>query len=241
MATGGGEIERDRQAERLRATYRGYAGSPAKQRSWSARNRGNAAIRAELLDAVLTVAAEPLAAGAAVLDVGCGGGWLLAALAAGGVDAERLHGIDLIGERVAAAGQRVPGADVRLADARALPFGEPSFGLVTMLTTLSSLPGEDEVRETLIEARRILAPGGTVLVYEPRLGNPFNRATNRVSLATLESCLGPADRRRALTGFPPLARRLGPLAERLYPALSTLASTHRLTAHAPAHALRRHG
>jgi SAM-dependent methyltransferase len=232
---------RDTSAGRLEATYRGYAASGRKRRSWSASNRGNVAIRAELLDAVLEMGEQPLVGSGEILDIGCGSGWLLAELAARGIEGRRLHGVDLIEARVAAARERVPGPDVRLADARSLPFEDGRFELIAMLTTLSSVPGEESVAAVLREARRTLSPSGVVLCYEPWLPNPFNRDTATISTAALSASLGPASDLRRLTGFPPLARRLGPLAPRLYPALARLAPTHRLTAHRPGGAPRPRG
>jgi ubiquinone/menaquinone biosynthesis C-methylase UbiE len=184
------------------------------------------------LDAVLELGGAVLERGGRMFDVGCGGGWLLAELSERGVDAERLHGVDLIESRVDAARRRVPGADIRFGDATALPFDDGNFDLVTMLTALSSMP-RDSVGPALREARRVLAPGGLVLIYEPRIGNPFNSATVRISAGELDAVLGPSLTSRRLTGLPLLTRRLGRMAPRLYPLLARGAPTHRLTAHEP--------
>lgn len=173
-----------------------------------------------------------------MLDVGCGGGWLLAELARNGVAPARLHGIDLIPERVKAARSRLPEADIGRADARSLPFEDGRFELVTLLTCLSSMQ-EEAVGPALREAARVLTPGGRVLCYEPRISNPFNRATLTISAQVLEAALGPPSASVGLTGFPPLARRLGPLAPHLYPLLARVAPTHRLTAHEPGAVRRR--
>jgi ubiquinone/menaquinone biosynthesis C-methylase UbiE len=191
-----------------------------------------------LLTSIVELAGERLESGGDVLDVGCGGGWLLAELGRTGVAAERLHGVDLIAARVDAARSRVPEADVRLADARKLPYEDGRFELVTLLTTLSSMPNEDSVTRALKEAARVSSPTGVVLCYEPRVPNPFNRSTTRISGASLAESLGPAVTDQALTGFPPIARRLGPLTGRVYPVLASLAPTHRLTAHEPGAAQR---
>lgn len=214
----------------LEETYGGYRRSRRKRRAWAADNPGNVAIRAQLLGAVLELAAEPLRGEGEVLDVGCGGGWLLERLGGHGVERRRLHGVDLLEARVEAARRRVPGADVRLADARRLPHADNAFQLIVMLTCLSSLPDRDAVATALSEARRVLAPGGLLLVYEPRIANPFNRVTIAVPRRLLRQCLGRERASCRLTGLPPLARRLGPLAPRLYPSLARALPTHRLTA-----------
>jgi ubiquinone/menaquinone biosynthesis C-methylase UbiE len=185
-----------------------------------------------VLAAVLELGFESLQRPGAVLDIGCGTGWLLGELARI-ADPTRLSGVDLIAARVDAARSRVPEADVRVADARELPYEDESFELVTLLTTLSSMPSGDPVTLALDEAARVSSPTGIVLCYEPRIPNPFTRSTTRISGASLAESLGPAVRTQALTGFPPVARRLGPLTGRLYPMLASLAPTHRLTAHEP--------
>lgn len=214
----------------LEETYRGYRESERKRRSWAADNPGNVAIRAELLERVVELSGARLGGDGQILDVGCGGGWLLSELARRGVDQRRLHGVDLLEERVEAARERLPEADIRLADAGALPHPDGEFELVTLLTCLSSMPDRDAVAGALAEARRVLVPGGLVLCYEPRIANPFNRATLHVSAPMLRSVLGPESASLLLTGFPPVARRLGRLTPQLYPWLSRLAPTHRLRA-----------
>lgn len=227
----------------LEKTYGAYRRSVHKRRAWAADNPGNAAIRTELLSAVLELAAERLRGEGKVLDIGCGGGWLLERIAssdaAGGDDRRpsvaesRLHGVDALEPRVEVARRRLPGATIHCADARHLPHSDGEFTLLTLLTCLSSLPDRNAVTQALAEAKRVLAPGGLLLVYEPRLPNPFNRETRLISRRTLRRALGPeltelAPRR--LTGFPPLARHLGPLTPRLYPRLARAAPTHTLHA-----------
>lgn len=220
----------------LEDAYRRYAGSARKRRAWAAGNPGNIAIRAELLGAVRELAAAPLRGEGGILDVGCGGGWLLERLAAGDADRprevaeERLHGVDALEPRVEVARRRLPGATIRHADARRLPYPDDEFALLTLLTCLSSLSDREAATETLAEARRVLAPSGLLLVYEPRLPNPLNRATLHVPRRLLRDALGREQASRRLTGFPPLARRLDRFTPRLYPALSRVAATHRLAA-----------
>jgi SAM-dependent methyltransferase len=212
----------------LEKTYRSYRQSTRKRRSWAADNPGNLAIRAELLASVIELAGDRLDGNGPILDVGCGGGWLLERLARRGVAPGRLHGVDMLEARVSAARRRLPDADVRKADARDLPFSDDEFGLVTILTCLSSMPDRESVRLALAESARVLAPGGLLICYEPRLPNPFNRTTVHVSRYLLRSALGPETASKRLTGFPPLARRLGPLTPYLYPLLSRIAATHQL-------------
>lgn len=213
----------------MEKTYRDYHESARKQRSWAADNPGNVAIRSELLAHILELAGEQLDGDGKILDIGCGGGWLLEQLARHGVEEERLNGVDLLAERVSVASRRLPGADIRLSDARELPHSDDEFDLVTLLTCLSSMPDRDAVARALAEADRVLSPDGLLLCYEPRIGNPFNRATLHVPPRLLRNALGQQQIAVPLTGFPPLARRLGPLTSRLYPLLARVAPTHMLS------------
>jgi len=214
----------------LEKTYYGYRESARKRRSWAADNPGNVAIRAELLNRVVELAGKRLEGDGQILDVGCGGGWLLDQLTLHGVEPRRLHGVDLLETRVSAARRRLPEGDIRLAGADSIPFPDGEFELVTLLTCLSSMPDRNAIDRALAEADRVLAPGGLLLCYEPRIGNPFNRATLWVSPHILRKALGPEKASRRLTAFPPLARHLGRLTPQLYPWLARAAPTHKLRA-----------
>jgi SAM-dependent methyltransferase len=194
----------------------------APRTAWSVANPGNRAARKELLDAITAAAGSALAGGGDLLDCGCGTGWLLEALAAEGVAPRRLHGVDADPERVKAATRRVPGASVSVADARALPFADRAFDAVFQVVSLSSVGPAGSIRAALAESRRVLAPGGVLVVYEPRLPNPLNRRTRRVRRADLEATGLSVDEARSLTLLPPLARRLGRLTPLFHRRLSAL-------------------
>jgi ubiquinone/menaquinone biosynthesis C-methylase UbiE len=225
---GGGDGER----RRLEGIYARYAASPARRRRWSAADPGNIAIRDELVAAVWRLAGPELAGASAVLDVGCGGGWWLARLAADARCHADLHGVDMLAGRVAAARAAVPRATIADGDAGALPFPAGRFDVVTMFTVLSSLPDAAAAHHAVGEARRVLTPGGVLLLWEPRLPNPGNRATIVISRGLLKRALtGTAVQTQTTTLVPAVARRLGRHAERWYPRLTRLPAlrTHRLT------------
>jgi SAM-dependent methyltransferase len=213
--------------------YSRYARSGSKQRAWAADNPGNAAIRAELLELVLELAAPEIEGTSRILDAGCGTGWWLRELVEAGVRPERLRGIDIQPERVAAAGRAVPGAKIEVGDARRLPFPDESFSVVLQLTLLSSLGSHGAIREALGEGMRVLGPGGLLLVYEPRVPNPLNRHTLLVRNSDLDAAGISPREQSSLTLIPALARRLGRRTPALYPRLARVAllRTHRLVSY----------
>jgi len=215
--------------ERLKTTYAKYGASPRKRRDWSRDAPGSAQTRAELEAALLPVAREGLACDGELLDVGCGTGWLLGSLASAGVDASRLHGLDLLASRTTAASALVPGADIRLGDATELQGEDGSLTVVTLVTVLSSLERPVQ-RRVLAECARVLRPGGLLVVYDLRVANPANPSVRGVRLGRVPTN---GLRRRStasLTVAPPLLRRLGRWAGPLYPLLRRIRGlrTHRL-------------
>lgn len=223
----------DDEGQRISRVYAGYRANPRKWRAWSSDNPGNAAIRAELVEAVFSLGRPPLGSAEAILDIGCGSGWWLEQLASRPDVHAQLHGVEILPERAETARRRVPGAAVELADARALPYPDRHFQVVTLFTVLSSLISRAAVYGALAEAWRVLAPGGIALVWEPRIPNPLNPRTTMVTLGTVKDALPNASiEARSTTVLPSLARRLGSRTERLYPRLAQLdlVRTHRLIA-----------
>lgn len=201
--------------------------------AWSLSNRGNRAARSELIEALLAATRAEIDGDGPLLDCGCGSGWLLEALAEAGVAPQRLHGVDTDTARVDVARRRVPGAAITSADARSLPFAADSFAAVFFVVSLSSIGPGDAVRAALAEGLRVLAPGGAMAIYEPRLPNPLNRTTRRLRRGDLRAVGLAPTTTRSLTLLPPLGRRLGRLTGALHPALSRVPAlrSHRVTVH----------
>ena len=110
MSGAGGE------RERIERVYRGLRTAiAAGSGRWDAQQPGNAAIREEVLRALLElVPASARRSEGTLLDAGCGTGWWLGATrAARASSPSRLVGVELLAERVqAAARARCPGARV---------------------------------------------------------------------------------------------------------------------------------
>ncbi|MFP3961788.1 methyltransferase domain-containing protein [Actinomadura fulvescens] len=95
---------------------------------------------------------------ALVVDVGCGAGRAVTELTGRGV---RAVGLDLSEQMIAAARHRFPDGDFRLGTAYELPFED---GEVTGYRAEKVFHTLDEPARALAEARRVLAPGGRIVL-----------------------------------------------------------------------------
>ena len=138
-------------------------------------------------------------------------------------------GADLLEERVDMARDRTPGATFLACSATAMPLDTASFGLVTAITLFSSLPTHELEAMVASEVARVLRPGGWLVWYDLRVGNPSNAAVHGLSSRRIGE-LFPGWRREltSITLVPPVARRLGRTTPVLYPLMHALplARTH---------------
>jgi SAM-dependent methyltransferase len=104
-------------------------------------------------------------AGKDIVDVGCGSGALVRALAERGAHP---IGLEISAEQLAPALAHDEEHRARYVVGRAqeLPFADGSFDVVVFMRALHHVPAADLPR-TLTEARRVLRPGGMVYVVEP--------------------------------------------------------------------------
>ncbi len=146
-----------------------------------------------------------------ILEVGCGHGGELQRLAAWGADPTKLHGIDLLADRVADARTRLPEASIQVADARQLPYPDGSFDLAMQVTLFSSILDPDIRAEAAAQLRRVVRPGGHVLWVDMWVVRPDRQlaAMPEAEIRRLfPDC--PLALRRAVLN-PLIARRLAPL------------------------------
>jgi SAM-dependent methyltransferase len=109
-----------------------------------------------LFDAVL--ASGLLTPGARVLDAGCGSGLFAQLAGARGCD---VIGLDASEPLLSIARQRNPGVAFHHGDLEALPFPDGHFDIVT---GINSFQYAVDQRHALAEARRVVRPGGRVIV-----------------------------------------------------------------------------
>jgi SAM-dependent methyltransferase len=214
------------ESDRVRRVYQGYADAGLGESKWSLQNRGNQAIHREISSVLVD-----LLAGAGirslddrrVLEIGCGGGGVLDKLIALGAAPQLIAGIDLLEERIEAVRRRLPEADLRVADARSLPYATESFDVVVAFTVLSSILELEFTRQVAREMCRALKPGGVVVHYDFQYNNPWNPNVRGVKRTEVEGYfVGFRGGWKRLTLFPPLARRLGVLTPLLYPVLTAM-------------------
>jgi len=203
----------------------------------------------------LYVRRSGLRTGEVLVDVGCGRGELLVeALRAG---ASRAVGVEYapaavaLARRTLAAADAGPEAEVRLADARALPLPGASADVLTLLDVVEHLSAT-ELAGALAEARRVLRPGGRLLVHtlpnrviytvtyramravrgrgwprDPRNDLELRMHVNEQSLGSLRRCV-----RRA--GFTDVRATLGhQVYDAFLPEPAARTWLHRLAAHRP--------
>ena len=143
-----------------------------------------------------------------ILEMGCGGGDVLAEYLAFGAAACNLYGVDLLGDRLAHAKHWLPGCSFANGDGQRLPFPSQSFDLVLQYTALSSILDPEFRHRICSEMLRVLKPNGLILSYDFWL-NPTNRQTRGLLPGEIRG-LFPGCRCtfQRLTLAPPLARRL---------------------------------
>ncbi|MEO8295988.1 MAG: class I SAM-dependent methyltransferase [Gemmatimonadota bacterium] len=127
---------------------------------WGSRAREWATIQEQALRAGYEAVMEDVKIGHGIrlLDIGCGAG-MFCRMAAG--KGAQISGIDASAELLAIARERVAAGDFHQGDMESLPWADASFDVIT---GFNSLQYAGSPLRALQEARRVGAPGGTVVV-----------------------------------------------------------------------------
>jgi SAM-dependent methyltransferase len=171
-----------------------FARADVEHYRWQTRGPGFSDREASFLEQVMPRAAAPL------LEVGAGEGGNLHHLLAAGRVGSRPVGIDAFVDKLRFAARELPGARFAAADAARLPFRDGSFGTVLIRDVLHHLP---DPRATVVEATRVLAPGGDLVLVEPNARSPLIRLQMAVVPAERGAARSdPAWLRALLDGLP---------------------------------------
>jgi SAM-dependent methyltransferase len=224
------------EAKRVREVYAAYDRSKRVGRRRRPTNPGNQEILAERDGALREIVGRlpallPLRK-RMCLDVGCGRGDVLAELVSMGARPQHLVGVDLLDDRIEAARSRLPGVTFLCGDVRTLKRIERGFDLVTAFTVFSSIADRVVANEVARSIADRTSSGATIILYDVRYPNPFNRHLRPVSRRRIDELFpGFHVDSRPITLLPPLARQLRCLAPRLYRTLSglKLLRTHRIS------------
>lgn len=95
----------------------------------------------------------------------------------------KIYGIDVSHRIVAAACARYPGLAAVEADVRRLPFGDGSVDCVVSISTLDHFETSLDIGKALAELRRVLKPGGTLVLTLDNLANPIVALRNALPFA----------------------------------------------------------
>jgi ubiquinone/menaquinone biosynthesis C-methylase UbiE len=220
------EMEIGDEELRIRRVYEERSQTIPAER-YSSQNQGNIFIRQELerhlLSALHRFACGPLSA-QKILDVGCGAGFWLRKFIKWGATPKNVFGIDLMGDQVAEAGQRLPiGTTLRVESATKMSFADESFDLLLQFTVFSSVLHFPTRIKMAREMSRVLKPGGHIVWYDFFVNNPWNPNVRGVGRREIRALFpGYRGSFRRITVAPPLIRRMGSLVPAVYPILASL-------------------
>ena len=115
-----------------------------------------------------------------ILEVGCGSGGVLLEYLSYGVAPERLHGTDLLQDRVVEAHARLPHLPLTCADGQHLPYPNETFDLVLQYTVFSSILDDDIKTKVAKEMLRVVRKTGGMIVWYDFWLNPTNPQTRGI-------------------------------------------------------------
>ena len=143
-----------------------------------------------------------------ILELGPGSGGVLLESLSFGASAAKLHGAELLFDRLQAARHTLAGLPLVCADGQHLPYPAHSFDLSMQFTVFSSILDEKVKGNLARELLRVTRPGGLILWYDFWL-NPTNPQTRGIRPAEIRRLFpGCSFSFARITLAPPLARRL---------------------------------
>ena len=145
------------------------------------------------------------------LDVGCGHWDWLRILLGWGASPERLHGIDLLEDRIAQAKNLAPNLQFRVATGWEIPFPNDCMDVVSANTVFSSVLDTKARQALASEMLRVVKPDGGIAIYDFFISHPRNPDTVGIGSKEISRLFpGMNLKVRTLTLAPPIARRIVP-------------------------------
>lgn len=95
-------------------------------------------------------------------------------------------GMDVSAVTAREARRRADGLTATRADARSLPFADAAFDVIVSNSTLDHFETREEIVASLRELRRILKPGGRMIITLDNLANPVVAVRNAIPFAWLK-------------------------------------------------------
>lgn len=185
---------------------------------YSLANRGNRYNHDQMLTCIKQLLADSKINVASTnwLDLGSGEMTLFDDLTDLGFDASKSIASDILFWRLQQGRTKGRKHNAITASACQLPFSDNSFDLVSQFTMMTSILDPILKKEIANDIFRVLKPGGYLLWYDFRVNNPGNRSTRAIGRKELQTLFGPHEMKIIKTTLlPPLARKIGPVSDRL--------------------------
>lgn len=145
-----------------------------------------------------------------ILDIGCGAGGWLRMMMEWGANPGRLHGVDLLTDRIAKAKSMSPSEiDFQVSNSWPLPYSEKSMDLVGVSTVFSSILDAAARKELARDLKRVLRAGGWAMIFDFAVSDPRNRDTIGIRKKEIKSMFPEMSlvKTYRLILAPPLVRR----------------------------------
>ena len=134
-----------------------------------------------------------------VLDVGCNTGVILGFMP----DDNERWGLDHSEKLVHEAKHAHPKCNFIVGDAKNIPFGDNEFDVVLLVNLIECFSGEERMK-VLLEAARVLKPGGKIYLTTPNKGHYYYRKTKKLDMSELERLLEKTGLSYDILGFNPI-------------------------------------